>query len=387
MKILIPGIDGYIGWPLALKQLQLGNEICGIDNFSRRKNVEEMGSHSALPILEMKKRIKLLKETYEDKISFYEGDLLDSDFTNDIVRKFSPDVIVHLAEQPSAPYSMIDQEHNIYTQKNNVLGTLNLLHSIQKHVPKAHLVKLGTMGEYGYDPGLDIPEGFFEVEFRGKKATVPFPKLAGSWYHWSKVHDSNNIMFACKLWKLKSTDIMQAIVYGTKTDETVDENYHTRFDFDEAFGTSMNRFCAQAIIGYPLTVHGVGGQTRGFLALSDSIQCISLLIDNPPEDGEYKVVNQFDEQYSVIEIAKKVQRIANQMGLDVEIKSKENPRLESEKHYYNADHEKLKRLGFKRTREIDDEIRIMIEHLLPYKSRIEEKKDVIVKNIKWKKSK
>ena len=164
MKILIPGIDGYIGWTLALRQLQLGNEICGIDNFSRRKNVKEMGSHSALPILEMKKRIKLLKKTYEDKISFYEGDFLDSDFTNDIVRKFSPDVIVHLAEQPSAPYSMIDQEHNIYTQKNNVLGTLNLLHSIQKYVPKAHLVKLGTMGEYGYDPGLDIPEGFFEVE-------------------------------------------------------------------------------------------------------------------------------------------------------------------------------------------------------------------------------
>lgn len=383
MKVFIPGIDGYIGWPLAIQQLKLGNRVCGIDNLSRRKHVKEMGSHSAIPILSIEKRIKTLKEKFSDKISFYKGDLLDSNFTDAVIKNFKPDVIVHLAEQPSAPYSMIDQKHNVYTQKNNVLGTLNLLHSIQRHVPKSHLVKLGTMGEYGYDPGLEIPEGFYEVEFRGKKATVPFPRLAGSWYHWTKVHDSNNIMFACKLWKLRSTDIMQGIVYGTKTKETISEIYNTRFDFDEAFGTVMNRFCAQAVIGYPLTIHGVGGQTRGFLALSDSIQCISLLIDNPPEFGEYRVVNQFDEQYSVQEIAKKVKSIGNRKGLDVTIKSKENPRLEAEKHYYKADHEKLKKLGFKRTREIDDEISIMVEHLIPYKDRIEEKKHVIVKNIKW----
>jgi UDP-sulfoquinovose synthase len=279
---------------------------------------------------------------------------------------------------------MIDQEHNVYTQQNNVIGTLNLIHSMQRHSPKSHLIKLGTMGEYGYDPGLEIPEGFYEIEFRGKKARVPYPRLAGSWYHWTKVHDSNNIMFACKLWGLKSTDIMQGIVYGTKTDEMNDEEDNTRFDFDEAFGTVINRFCAQAVIGYPLTVHGLGGQTRGFLALNDSIQCISLLIDNPPEDGEYRVVNQFDEQYSVMELAKKVQSIGNEKGLDVEIKSKENPRMEAEKHYYKADHEILKSLGFRRTREIDDEIGLMLEHLIKYKERIEEKKDIIVKNIKWK---
>jgi len=383
MKILIPGMDGYLGWSLALRQLVLGNEVCGCDNFSRRNHVEEMGSYSAIPILSMEKRVKLLKKGFRDKISFYKGDLLDAKFTDDIIKDFNPDVIVHLAEQPSAPYSMIDQEHNIYTQKNNVLGTLNLLHSIRRHVPKAHLVKLGTMGEYGYDPGLEIPEGFYEIEFRGKKARVPFPRLAGSWYHWTKVHDSNNIMFACKLWRLKSTDIMQGIVYGTKTDEMTDEQHNTRLDFDEAFGTVMNRFCAQAVIGYPLTVHGTGGQTRGFLALNDSIQCTCLLIDNPPDEGEYRVVNQFDEQYSVIEIANKVKKIGDQKGLNVEIKSKENPRLEAEKHYYKADHEKLKELGFRRTREIDDEIGIMFDHLINYKDRIEDKKQVIVKNIKW----
>jgi len=384
VKILIPGMDGYIGWSLALRLLANGHTISGFDNFSRRKNVEEMKSHSATPILPIEKRINLLEDKFHEKVSFIKGDLLDAEFTANIIIKFSPDVIVHLAEQPSAPYSMIDQKHNIYTHQNNVIGTLNLIHSMQKHSPKAHLVKLGTMGEYGYDPGLEIPEGFYETEFRGKKARVPFPRLAGSWYHWTKVHDSNNIMFACKLWGLKSTDIMQGIVYGTKTDEMTDEQHNTRFDFDEAFGTVINRFCSQAVIGYPLTVHGSGGQTRGFLALNDSIQCISLLIDNPPDDGEYRVVNQFDEQYSVMELAKKVQIIGNKKGLDVEIKSKENPRLETEKHYYKADHKILKSLGFTRTRDIDDEISIMLEHLMKYKDRIEQKKDVIVKNIKWK---
>jgi len=384
MKILIPGIDGYIGWALAIRLLSKGHTIYGFDNFSRRNHVEEMDSHSAIPILTIEKRIELLKKEYGQEINFSEGDLLDSQFVDNIFKKFFPDVIVHLAEQPSAPYSMIDQEHSIYTHQNNVIGTLNLVYSMQRHSPKAHLIKLGTMGEYGYDPGLEIPEGFFEIEFRGKKARVPYPRLAGSWYHWTKVHDSNNIMFACKLWGLRSTDIMQGIVYGTKTDEMKDEKHNTRFDFDEAFGTVINRFCAQAVIGHPLTVHGLGGQTRGFLALNDSIQCISLLIDNPPADGEYKVVNQFDEQYSVMQLAKKVQEIGNRLGLNVEIKNKENPRKESEKHYYKADHEILKSHGFSRTREIDDEIEIMLRQLMEYKNRIEEKKQVIVKNIKWK---
>jgi len=385
MKILICGMDGYIGWALAQHQLALGNKVCGIDNFSRRKNVEEMDSWSALPILPMEERIKNLKKEYGEKISFFEGDLTNSKLSDDIIKKFQPDGIVHLAEQPSAPFSMIDQEHTIYTQQNNVIGTLNLIHSMKNYFSNAHLVKLGTMGEYG-TPDIDIAEGFFEIEFKGKRTKIPFPRLAGSWYHWSKVHDSNNIMFACKLWGIKSTDIMQGVVYGTRTAEITDDSKFTRFDFDEVFGTAINRFCAQAVINHPLTVYGKGGQTRGFLALVDSIQCISLLLDNPPENGEYRVVNQFDQQYQISELADIVQKIGNKKGLNVEIKSFKNPRLEKERHYYNAEHEILKSLGFKSTREIEDEIGMMMDDLLNHKGRIENKKESIIKEIKWQKT-
>ena len=383
MKILILGIDGYIGWPLALHQLSLGNEVCGIDNFSRRKNVEEMKSWSAIPILSMNDRIKYLQEKYGDKITFFEGDLLDSQFINNVMKKSQPDSIVHLAEQPSAPYSMIDQDHTIYTHQNNVMGTLNLLFAIKNYAPKAHLVKLGTMGEYGYEAGLDITEGFFEIEFRGKKGMIPYPRQAGSWYHWTKVHDSNNIMFACKLWGLRSTDIMQGIVYGTRTNEIIDKKDHTRFDFDESFGTVINRFCSQAVIGHPLSIYGTGGQTRGFLALVDSIQCISILLDKPAEENEYRVVNQFDEQYNVTELAQKIQTAGNKKDLNVQIQKFENPRLEKENHYYKADHNILKELGFKPTRLIDDEIDIMLDDLIIYKDRINEKRDSIIKFLRW----
>lgn len=383
VKILILGMDGYIGWPLTLHQLAKGHTVCGVDNFSRRKNVDEMKSWSATPILEMSERLVYLKKKYGDKITFFEGDLLNPQFIDDVVKNFQPDAIVHLAEQPSAPFSMIDQKHTVYTMENNVIGTLNLLFAIKKHAPKTHLVKLGTMGEYGYDAGFEITEGFFEVEFRGKKATIPFPRQAGSWYHWSKVHDSNNIMFTCKLWGIRSTDIMQGIVYGTRTNDISDEFSHTRFDFDEAFGTAMNRFCAQAAIGHPLTVYGEGGQTRGFLALVDSIQCISILLDNPANQGEYRVVNQFDEQYSVLELADRIKKIGDKKGLNVEIKRFDNPRVEKEKHYYKADHKKLKDLGFIPTRTVDDEINIMLDDLKVYKNRIIEKQDSIVKVLKW----
>jgi UDP-sulfoquinovose synthase len=384
MKVLILGMDGYIGWALTLRQLSLGNEVCGVDNFSRRKSVEEVGSWSAIPILPMEKRLEVLRKLYGNKITFFQGNLVEPQFTSDVISNFKPDAIVHLAEQPSAPYSMIDQQHCVYTQSNNVIGNLNVIYAMKEYAPKAHLVKLGTMGEYGYGNDIDITEGFMEIEFRGKKTVIPYPRMAGSWYHWSKVHDSNNIMFACKLWDLTSTDIMQGIVYGTRTKEIDEESLHTRFDFDEHFGTAINRFCAQAVIGHPLTVYGKGGQTRGFLALEDSIQCLSILIDNPPEKGEYRVVNQFDEQYKVRELAERVKRIGNKKGLNLEIKSIENPRVEKEEHYYKADHEKLKNLGFKATRDIDDQISIMLDDLVEHYYRILAKKSAIVQAVKWK---
>jgi len=248
----------------------------------------------------------------------------------------------------------------------------------EKTTPQTHLIKLGTLGEYG-TPEIEIPEGFLEIE----QVRLPFPKQANSFYHLTKVHDSNNIMFASKIWGLTSTDIMQGIVYGTKTKELQEYNLNTRFDIDEAFGTVINRFCAQAVIGYPLTVYGKGGQTRGLLSLSDSIQCIELLMNNPPEKGEYRVVNQFDEKYSVLELARMVKRIGDKKGLDVEIKHIKNPRMEKEEHQYKVNHDTLLKLGFKHTRMIDDEISIMLDDLIKHKKRILEKKDLILKGIKW----
>ena len=288
MRVLICGIDGYIGWSLALHLSSAGCQVYGIDNFFRRKAVAESGSESATPILSMEQRVLWTKKLLGFEIEFQHGDMADFKQINSAIVRFNPDAIVHLAEQPSAPYSMIDREHAVYTQQNNVIGTLNLLYAMKESAPRAHLIKLGTMGEYG-TPNVEIPEGFFEVEHKGRRDRMPFPRQAGSFYHWSKVHDSGNVWFACKLWGLCSTDVMQGVVYGTCTAPDAKEELLTRFDFDEAFGTVVNRFCAQAVIGSPLTPYGTGQQRRGFIGLNDSIQCLTLAINNPPRIGEYRV--------------------------------------------------------------------------------------------------
>ena len=241
-----------------------GHEVCGVDNFSRRRNVKEIGSWSATPIKTMEERLKAYKKATGKELEFYEGDLVHYDFTDLIIRKEEPDTIVHLGEIPCAPYSMIDVEHCNYTMMNNIIGTNNILFAMHKHVPECHLLKLGTMGEYG-TPNIDIPEGYFEIEYRGRKDRLPFPRQAGSWYHQTKVHDTHNIMFACKIWGLRSTDIMQGVVYGSRIEEMAgDERLLTRFDCDQSFGTAINRFCCQAVIGEPLTPFGRGHQRRGW---------------------------------------------------------------------------------------------------------------------------
>ena len=285
LKIMIMGMDGYLGWPLAMYMSGRGHEVSGVDNYSRRRNVNEIGSWSATPINPMEKRIKSYEKVSGKHFDFYEGDLTHSDFTNLVIKKEKPDCIVHLGEIPSAPYSMIDADHCNYTMMNNIVGTNNILFAMHKHAPKTHLLKLGTMGEYG-TPNIDIPEGFFEIEYRGRKDRLPFPKQPGSWYHLTKAHDSHNTIFACKIWQLRSTDIMQGVVHGVVTDDMTDDDLLTRFDFDEAFGTALNRFCAQAVIGHKLTPYGKGGQTRGYIALRDSMQCLAIAVENPPEEGE-----------------------------------------------------------------------------------------------------
>lgn len=391
MKIMVPGCDGYLGWPLSLHLLSQGHEVIGIDNLSRRRRVREVDSHSATPIYSPFERFMALHEEFP-AFKWRIMDLRNYEEVDYVFDKHRPDAVVHLGEIPSAPYSMMDIAHCNETQMNNITSTNNILFAMHKHVPDAHLLKLGTMGEYG-TPNVDIPEGKFEIQYRGRKDTLPFPRQAGSWYHLSKVHDTHNIMFACKIWGLRSTDVMQGVVHGIGTPdmlrhtecllEDLDPRLITRFDFDAVWGTALNRFCAQSIIGYDLTVYGTGKQTRGYIALRDSIKCMAIAIDNPPEEGEYRTFNQFDECYSVNELAEHVVKISGEFGIDANIWHIENPRVEAEEHYYNPDREKLSDLGFKPTMTLDDELRITIPQLMKYKSRIEEKRDRIKPTINW----
>jgi UDP-sulfoquinovose synthase len=383
MRILIAGVDGYLGWPLALTLAAEGHEVGGIDAYYRRDWVAEMGSQSATPIRRMTERLQAFHDAFGESLDFRRGDLRDYNVVLNLVRAFEPEAIVHLGEQPSAPYSMVDVQHAVYTQTNNVVGTLNLLFAMREACPRAHLVKLGTMGEYG-TPNIDIPEGFFTIEYRGRTDTLPFPRQAGSWYHQSKVHDSHNVAMACRIWGLRSTDIMQGVVYGTRVDAMgEDERLVTRFDFDQCFGTAINRFCAQAVIGQPLTPYGKGGQRRGFLPLRDSVQCLFLALTNPPKDGEYRVFNQFEETYSVYDLAEKVKKVGDQLGLGVEIRATENPRIEKEEHYYQPDREHLMRLGYRPTQDMEGEIKIVLGDLIRYRDRVAARKRALLPDIRW----
>ena len=386
MKVMILGIDGYVGWPLALRELMKGNEVVGVDNFFTRKRVKEVSSQSITPIPSFQQRLTRLKEKTGKTISFHQGDVADPKFFLEVMKKEKPDAIVHLAEQRSAPYSMRGLRQATDTMVKNIVSTLNLIYAVKDYVPNAHILKLGTMGEYG-TPNIDIPEGFFDIEYNGRRDYLPFPKQAGSWYHWTKVHDSNNLMFANRLWKLKITDVMQGVVYGTRTKEIDQTGLFSRFDIDEVWGTALNRFCAQAIVGLPITPYGKGGQTRGFLSLEDSITCLDLALNNPPKEGEYRVFNQFDEHYSVNELASKVQSIYSETyGKTPEIRSVPNPRLEAEEHYYNPAHEKLAKLGYTKSKELGDELRIILRDLRSYRKRIEKLKEVINPRTIWKDS-
>lgn len=385
MKVLITGVDGYLGWPLAQYLANRGHQIAGIDQFLRRQWVAEMGSDSALPIHAMDTRLAAFQACYGQPLAFYEGNLLDYPFLCETFATYQPDVIVHLGEMPSAPYSMMDRNHAVFTQQNNVIGSLNILWAMRETCPDAHLVKLGTMGEYG-TPNIDIPEGFFEVEYRGRKDVLPFPRQAGSFYHWSKVHDSNNTMFACKIWGLRATDVMQGVVFGTRIDEMGDDpRLGSRLDFDQCFGTAINRFCCQAVIGHPLTVFGTGGQRRGFLPLRDSMQCLTLAVENPSGQGEYRVFNQFEETYTIIELAERVKQVGDELDLDVSINLYDNPRQEKHDHYYNPDRQHLLDLGYQPTHDVKAELRIMLADLMqPHiRERIRTKQHLLVPDIRW----
>src|ERR687888_2440247 len=345
MRILILGGDGYLGWPTALRFSARGHEVSVVDNFSRRRWHNEHSTDSLTPIATLAERIETWDDIAGVEINSFIGNIEDGEFIDRVVAETEPEAIIHYGEQPSAPYSMISRKHAVDTQYTNVIGTLNLLFSIRDRVPECHLVKLGTMGEYG-TPNIDIEEGFIEITHKGRTDVLPFPKMPGSLYHLSKVHDSHNIHFACRVWNLCATDLNQGVVYGIETDETaLDERLCTRFDYDEIFGTALNRFCVQAVIGHPLTVYGRGGQTPGYLNIPDTPQCVELAVTNPARRGEMRVFNQFTEQFTVMELAELAKRSAEDMGLDVTIDHFPNPRVELEEHYYNAANTKLRDLG------------------------------------------
>jgi UDP-sulfoquinovose synthase len=381
MRVLILGGDGYLGWPTAMRFSGSGHAVGVVDNFARRRWVEEAGAHSLTPIATLEDRIEAWREVAGKRIESYVGDLAEGTFLEDVVREFEPDAIVHYGEQPSAPWSMKSVDHAVVTQQNNVIGSLKLLWAMREHAPQAHLIKLGTMGEYG-TPNIDIEEGFIEIEHNGRRDTLPFPKVPGSLYHLSKVHDSHNIHFACRVWGLRATDLNQGVVYGIETPETrLDERLVTRFDYDELFGTALNRFAVQAVIGYPLTVYGKGGQTRGFLNIVDTLQCVELTAANPPAAGEYRVFNQFTETFNVADLAEKVRHAAGELGIEVQVDHVSNPRFEAEEHYYNPTHTKLLSLGLKPTLLSETLIESMLEVVRHYRGHVLE--DVIAPVTLW----
>ena len=348
MRILILWGDGYLGWPTAMHFSARGHQVHTVDNYLRRRAHQEAGTDSLTTMAgSLPERAAAWREVTGYTIGVTEGDLCDWPVVESLFRDFQPEAIIHYGEMPSAPYSQMTREHAVFTQYNNVVGTLNVLFAMRDLAPDSHLVKLGTMGEYG-TPNIDIEEGFIEIRHNGRTDRLPFPKLPGSLYHCSKVHDSTNIHFACRVWGLRSTDLNQGVVYGIETDETkIDPRFATRFDYDEVFGTALNRFCLQAVIGHPLTVYGKGGQTRGYLNIVDTLRCVELATLNPADEGEYRVFNQFTEQFSVNELADLVQRAGEEYGLSVKVDHVDNPRVEREEHYYNAKHSHLMDLGLK----------------------------------------
>jgi len=370
MRTLVLGGDGYLGWPTALHLSQSGHDVAVADNFARRQYDYELGVESLVPIETLQTRVRLWKELSGREITAFVGDFTDAEFTIEMIRSFAPDTIVHFGEQRAAPYSMIDRSHAVYTQVNNVVGTLNVLFAIAEVDRDIHLVKLGTMGEYG-TPDIDIEEGWLDVHHNGRSDRMLFPKRPGSFYHLSKVHDSHNIEFACRIWGLRATDLNQGIVYGLETPETAqDPRLATRFDYDSVFGTVLNRFIIQAVIGHPLTVYGSGGQTRGLIDIRDTANCVRLASENPAEAGEFRVFNQMTESKSVAELAKTV---AETYAKDAQIEFLDNPRVEADTHYYNVKHTRLVELGLQPHLLADTLIESLFGIVERHKDRVDER--------------
>ncbi len=368
-RVLVVGGDGYCGWATALHLSRLGYDVTIADNLIRRHWDATHLIDSLIPIAPIERRIAAWRRTSGREIGLAIVDVREYEPLAAVIAAFRPDTIVHFGQQRSAPFSMIDREHTVLTQVGNLTGTLNILYAMRDIVPDAHLVKLGTMGEYG-TPNIDIEEGYIEIEHNGRSDLLPYPKQPGSFYHLSKVHDSDNIAFASRVWKLRATDLNQGVVYGLSDETSGDPELANRFDYDALFGTVLNRFCVEAVVGHPLTVYGAGGQTRSFIDLRDTVACLELAIANPPQPGRLQVFNQFTEIFSVLDLAQRVQRVARARGLTVEIEHRANPRIEREAHYYNAKNTSLLGLGLQPHLLDDATIAMMLDIAERHRDRV-----------------
>ena len=381
MKVLVIGGDGYCGWASSLYLSSRGHDVTILDSLARRSWDREHGLDSLVPIASTRRRIDEWSRATGRTIRFEQADVTDYAALTRIVRDTAPDAVVHFGQQRSAPFSMIDHEHAIRTHVNNTVGNMNVLWALHEFAPQAHLVKLGTMGEYG-TPNIDVEEGFITIDHNGRSDRLPFPKQPGSFYHLTKVSDSDQIYFACRVWKLRATDLNQGVVYGTWTEQTaLSPALANRYDYDHIFGTVLNRFCVQAALGHPLTVYGRGGQTRSFLDIRDTVRCIEIALEHPANEGEYRVFNQFTEMFSVEDLAERVARVAIERGIACEIAHVENPRVERESHYYNCVNTNLRALGLEPTPLSDETIAGLIALAREHAGRVDQR--LIAPRVAW----
>ena len=380
-KVMIIGGDGYCGWATALHLSNRGYEVAIVDNLCRRSFDDQLGFNSLTPIRGIHERVRKWEEVSGNKIELFVGDICDYEFLSAAFEAFEPTSAVHFGEQRSAPYSMMDRTRAVFTQTNNVMGSINLMYAIKEYAPECHLIKLGTMGEYG-TPNIDIEEGYITIEHNGRTDTLPYPKQGNSFYHLSKCHDSANMLMCTKTWNMRTTDLNQGVVYGVATEETMmDPALINRLDYDAVFGTALNRFCIQAAVGHPMTVYGKGGQTRGFLDIRDTVRCIQIACDNPAEPGEMRVFNQFTEQFSVNELAALITEAGKKLGLDPKVINVPNPRTEKEEHYYNAKNSKLQDLGLEPHLMSDALLDSLLNIIIDYKDNVDQR--LILPGVNW----
>ena len=381
MRVLILGGDGYLGWATAMNFSRKGFEVAVVDNYFRRRACTELNREPLLPVPNLHQRAALWQALSGCQIGVHIGDVCDYPFLLGVFRSFNPDAVVHYAEQPAAPYSMLGHREAVFTLTNNLVSTANVIYAVKEHNRNCHIIKLGTMGVYG-TPNIDIEEGYLEVTHKGRSHTFLYPKTPGSLYHLTKAQDGDLLYFYCRMWDIRVTDLNQGPVYGLETEESRhDQRLLPIFNYDDIFGTVLNRFLVQAVAEVPLTVYGEGGQTRGYLNLMDTLACVELALRQPAASGQYRVFNQFVETFSVNELAARVQAAGQKMGLPVKINHIPNPRREAEEHYYNPAHTGLLDLGLQPHYLTEEVLAEMLELIRAHKSQIN--KDLIFPRVTW----